>query len=482
VEKNFKSRVFGRMATTHMLDTMAKSTSSERLKSYLGRAIRRHDIPGVSVAVLESSGATQCGYAGIANAESGLRMNSDTLFQIGSVTKPMTAMLILQLVDEKLVDLDDKVSRFLPGWNRSTHVTIRHLLSHTSGVEGDFSVDAGRGDGAVRRYVDKATMLPSYFQPGEMMSYCNLGYSVLARLVEVVRCRPFQDCLRDNLFKPLGMRHSFARPENAIRFNCAVGHVGQKGDRQILEPNLSFGEAGAGSLTYMTAADLVRFAQCHLDGGTATDGTRVLSKSSVRAMQRSVVPLCPHSRFGIHGWGLGWSLMKWSGQRVYGHTGASPGVFSFLCIIPDENIVVALLANGGGFRAVSLFESFCKATLESKFGVTPPPLPEVRFRPKDLAAYAGCYENTWARIELTQRQDLLWMQTFDRSTGQTLNEPMPLGFIDRRTARVDSGDIDSDREIVAFSAMKSGASEFLQIDLRQLRRVPEVFDRKVDGV
>jgi CubicO group peptidase (beta-lactamase class C family) len=451
---------------------MDKSTSTERLKSYLGRAIKRFNIPGASVAILEDGRITHCAYAGIANVESGLRVHADTLFQIGSITKPMTATLIMQLVDEKLVGLDDAVSRFLPGWNRSTQVSIRHLLSHTSGVEGDFSVDAGRGDDAIRRYVDKATMLPSHFQPGELMSYCNAGYSVLARLLEVVRGRTFHDCLREDLFKPLGMEHSFARPENAIRFDCAVGHISQKGETRILEPNLSFGEAGAGSLTCMTAADLVRFAQCHLNGGKASDGTRVLSRSSVRAMQRSVVRVCPHSRLGINGWGLGWSLMKWSGQRAYGHTGASPGAFSFLCIIPGENVAIALLANGGGYRSFSLYESTCKAALETKYGTTPPPLPEAGFRPKDLGAYAGCYENTWARIELTKREDVLWMQTFDRGTRQAMSEGVPLGFIDRCTARVDTGDADSDREIVAFSGMENGrAPTFLQIDLRQLRRV-----------
>ena len=157
------------------LDTMGKSTATEQLKGYLRRAIKRYDIPGASVSIVEDGRITHCAYAGIANVESGLRVHADTVFQIASVTKPMTATLIMQLVDEKLVDLDDRVSRFLPGWNRSTRVTIRHLLNHTSGVEGDFSVDAGRGDGAIRRYVDKATMLPSYFQPGEMMSYCNAG-------------------------------------------------------------------------------------------------------------------------------------------------------------------------------------------------------------------------------------------------------------------------------------------------------------------
>ena len=193
-----------------------------QLEVFLKRALKKYRVPGASLAVMRNDALVLEAQAGIVNIDSRLKVTRDAVFQIGSIAKPMTATLVMQLVEEGLVSLDNRLDNYLPGWNRSS-ATIRQILSHSSGVEGDFFIDTGLGDDAIRRYVDKCTMVPSLFPPGELMSYCNLGYAVLGRLLEVIRGKPFDAIIQSYLFDPLRMNHAFVTPNKSIRINCFEG-------------------------------------------------------------------------------------------------------------------------------------------------------------------------------------------------------------------------------------------------------------------
>lgn len=450
--------------------------TKKQLDGFFRRAIKKYGVPGASLAVMRNGRLVKQLQAGLVNVDTEVRVTPDAVFQIGSITKPMTATLVMQMVDEGLVELDATVDSYLPQWNRASTVTLRQLMSHTSGVEGDFSIDSGRGEDAIRRYVDKCTMVPSIFAPGEMMSYCNLGYAVLARLIEVVRGKPFGAVLMEHLFEPLMMEHAFASPEQAIRFNCAVGHEQSQqvtGQSFVASPvYLPHGQVGAGTLVSMSAPDLLRFAQLHLDSGKNRDGRQIVSRSSVREMQRVQIKTPKYTRFGIKGWGLGWSLMKWGEHTVYGHTGATVGQFSFLCVIPRQHLAFALLTNGGGFGATSLFEEVCNKVIMPMARTSPPELPDVNAtQPNRLNDYSGDYENTWVRIELTPVNGTLNMEIRDLGSGLVVRESTPLAFIDRNTARVNTGNADLDRETLIFSRWSQRHKpEYVQIDLRQLKR------------
>ncbi len=449
--------------------------SNKGLNDFLGKLINRHQVPGASLAILRDDKIVRQAQSGLVNFDSGVKVTPDAVFQIGSITKAMTATVLMQLVDQGLVDLDASLQSYLPEWNRS-RATVRQLMCHVSGVEGDFNVDSGRGEEAIKRYVDKGTMLPSLFEPGEMMSYCNLGYAVLGRLIEVITGKPFDAILVERLFEPLGMQHAFASPEHAIRFNCAVGHVqsGQTPSQWHVTdtPYLSFGQAAAGSIVSTSAADLLKFAQLHLNKGRNQDGAQILSRSSVREMQRRQVRMPKHTRFGINGWGLGWSLMRWDGTTVYGHTGATLGQFSFLCVIPGEKLAIVLLTNGGGYGATSVFEDICTNVIKPICKVAPPGLPDVSNQQrKNVKNYIGSYQNTWVRIDILKHNGMLHMQQVDLSSGQS-GKRLPLGLIDRNTARVDTDNPDLNREVLIFSKWdESNQPQYLQIDLRQLKRV-----------
>jgi len=199
------------------------------LPKLLRSGIRRYDVPGASLAI-HRRGRRYEATAGVLNLETGVKVTPDSVFQIGSITKIFTTTLIMQLVDEGLIDLDTPIRQYLPGFRVADRqatrtVTPRHFLSHTSGIEGDFFVDSGRGDDCIRRLQEMGSMLPNLFPPGERISYCNFGFAMLGRIIEVATGRSWDQAIRQRLFEPLGMRHALTLPEDTVRYRAAIGHL-----------------------------------------------------------------------------------------------------------------------------------------------------------------------------------------------------------------------------------------------------------------
>src|SRR5262249_38928713 len=138
----------------------------------------------------------------------------DTLFQIGSISKVYTATLIMQLVDVGKLALDEPIITYLPDLKladtaaRQT-ITLRHLLSHTSGLFGDYFDDFGHGDDALTRAVATFDTLRQQFAPGALWTYCNSGFGLAGAIIERVIGQPFETAMRERIFKPLGLERSF---------------------------------------------------------------------------------------------------------------------------------------------------------------------------------------------------------------------------------------------------------------------------------
>ena len=178
---------------------------------------------------------------GVLNTRTGTPVTVDSVFQIGSITKVWTATLVMQLVDEGLVDLDAPLRTYLPDFrildeDITAGVTARHLLNHTSGIGGDFFPDTGRGDDCVARYVAEMADQPASHPLGATMSYCNAGFVVLGRLVEVVRGQSWDTVLRERLFAPLGLTGAGTLPEEALLWGAAVGHFGTEVTQRVGTP------------------------------------------------------------------------------------------------------------------------------------------------------------------------------------------------------------------------------------------------------
>jgi len=445
----------------------------------LQRATRRHGVPGAAVAVMRNGRLLAEAATGVTNLDTRVPTTPDTVFQIGSITKVFTATLVMQLVDDGLLDLDAPIIRYLPEFRiaddatRST-VTARHLLSHSSGIDGDFFPDAGRGDDSIARLLDMATLLPSLYPPGEKLSYCNVGFALLGRLVEVLRRETFDSAMSRRLFDPLGMRHAMTLPEDALRFRCAIGHVPdpKRRGRSIVAPrtHLSFGQKAAGSTPAMSATDLLRFVRMHLDHGRTAAGERLLSAASVAGMQRRQMRVQKHLPRGVTGWGLGWFLCDWSGHKVIGHDGGAIGQYAFVRALPAKQLAVALLTNGGDAIGLyqEIFGDLFGALARTREPAIPAPNARVRIDPE---RYVGRYRNIAASWDIDVRRGALVASSRPNAEGLAhAIEAAPLAFIDRHTAVLRTGNRALDRTTLLFSDDASGAYRFVQAGLRQYRR------------
>jgi len=325
--------------------------TSERAQQVLEAILNENGIPGAALAVMHDGKFIATAAAGLANPDTGLQVTDDTIFQSGSIGKVYTATLVMQLVDEGVVDLDRPIVEYLPELRladeeaRNT-ITARHLLTHTSGLDGDKMGGPlyGRGDDAIERYVKDLGDLNSLQRPGGFWAYSNAGLVILGRLVEVLRGKSFTAALQDHLFTPAGLTDTMSFAEEAIVRSVAAGTApGADGEARVAS-GWSLGRAmGPAGGVLSTAKDLAAFGHIHLTGGVALNGARVLSEASVRAMQEPIVECA--TRIPASHWGLGWFMHLEHGPKVIGHDGNTSGQTAFLRVVPDKQIAVAVLTN-----------------------------------------------------------------------------------------------------------------------------------------
>ncbi|HEY0687660.1 MAG TPA: serine hydrolase domain-containing protein, partial [Kribbella sp.] len=172
------------------------------------------DVPGAVLGIWSDGEQTIAPY-GVLSRATGLEVTADSVFQVGSITKPWTATMIMQLVDEGRLALDDVVVKLLPEVQIDGQVTVRHLLTHISGIDGDIFTDTGRGDDCLERYVELLGGAAQLFPPGAAYSYCNAGFVLLGRIIEVLDSRTWDESLRARLIAPLGLTATVTLPEEA---------------------------------------------------------------------------------------------------------------------------------------------------------------------------------------------------------------------------------------------------------------------------
>src|SRR3954453_4332197 len=358
------------------------------LDERLPHLLEQHHVPAAGWAVGRGDEIVD-GASGTLNKATGVEATSDSLFQIGSITQLWTSTLVMQLADEGPLDIDRPLRDHLPEFRiaddeAAMRITVRQLLNHTAGFEGDIFTDTGVGDDCVAKYVATLGDVPQLFPPGEQFSYNNAGYCVLGRLVEVLRGQPYDTCLRDHLITPLGLAHTATGPYEAILFRAAVGHVEpEPGAGYVPAPvwAMARSNAPAGSMLAMRPRDLVAFARMHLEDGRASDGTRVLAPGTAARMHAREVNLPELGLMGTS-WGLGFERFDTPGGTVIGHDGNTIGQGAFLRMVPESGLAVALLTNGGDMFA--LFHDVVGHVLGELTDVALPALPVPPAQPRRI--------------------------------------------------------------------------------------------------
>ncbi len=387
------------------------------LQAYAESQVADYGIPAVSLATWHN-GRLQQAAAGILNTETGVEATPDSIFQIGSITKVMTACLVMQLVDEGRVDLDHLVRDYLRDFQLvdetvAQQLTVRQLLNHTSGIAGDFFPDDNDHQGnLIARHVDRCHLLPIVHPVGKLFSYSNSAYAIAGRLVEVVRGMSWYQAMKEFIYRPLGMGHAIADPIDVIRHRAAIGHVHNQGDPDNLivsrRPYLSLGQAPCGATPTMSATDLITFARAHLDYGVSQAGNRWLSEQSVKAMQSPGFDLPPVSQIASESLGLGWFLSHYKKQDVstFSHGGATLGFLAMLQVLPGQNTAYAILLNG--YKPAAL-RAITRDLLQALGGVDSkePPVTDGSRDPALFHAVSGVYESMDCVIEVRHEGERL---------------------------------------------------------------------------
>jgi CubicO group peptidase (beta-lactamase class C family) len=166
----------------------------------------------------------------VLNLATGVEATTDSLFQIASITKVYTATVFMRLVEQGLVGLDTPVVEVLPGFALADpevagKVTMRHLLSHTSGIGSDFFRGEWRGDDCVEQYVAACVDLGQDVPLGATASYSNAAFCVVGRVIEVLTGLVWDRAVAAHISEPLGLTHTWTLPEEVLRFRAAMGHL-----------------------------------------------------------------------------------------------------------------------------------------------------------------------------------------------------------------------------------------------------------------
>ncbi|MFF0698039.1 serine hydrolase [Streptomyces tendae] len=391
------------------LKPAARVVDVRRWQQRLTELAERHQVPGAVLGIARGAHSEVAAH-GVLNKATGVATTPDSLFQIGSITKVWTATLAMQLVDEGTLDLDAPIADVLPKLRLADprvaqQVTMRHLLTHTSGIDGDVFTDTGRGDDCLERFVGRLDEAAQNHPLGATFSYCNSGYVLAGRVVEKLTGMSWDRALNERLCVPLGLEHTVTLPEEALRFRTALGHDCEDGlpPRPVSTWGLPRSAGPAGLIT-ARAGDVLAFARVHLAGGTAPDGTRLLSERAARAMTERQVEL-PDTRALGDSWGLGWIRFGWGGHRLIGHDGSTLGQSAFLRVLPEQDLAVTLLTNGGA--AKDLYRELFEEIFAELAGLALPEPPRPPADPVlvDARRHLGRYERAGTRIDVLETPD-----------------------------------------------------------------------------
>ena len=373
-----------------------------------GETARWH-VPGLSAAVLHD-GETTAIASGVTNIEHPIGVTPETRFQVGSISKVFTATTVMKLVEQGKLDLGAPVTTWIPDLPL-THgpardaLTLRHLLNHTTGFEGDVFMDNGPGDDALEQAVADFGKLRIWAMPGDIFAYCNSGFYLAGRLIEIASGRPYEDAVTELVLEPAGLGQSAFPSPDLVTVPTATGHSYKSRETgyHVYRPWALPRTVNAAGGVVSTVTDLLRFAAMHMNNGKI-DGETVISTSSSRQMRDRT------SRSGVldTGYGIGWNVRQVGDATVIGHNGATNGFRAHLAMIPDRNFALTILSNGdAGSMAQPSLERWA---LRHFLDVNTPERKEVTIDDNALDAVTGEYRRHDARISVWRVDDHLHIE------------------------------------------------------------------------
>jgi CubicO group peptidase (beta-lactamase class C family) len=353
------------------------------LVAFIEQEMATAQVPGMAVAVIHRGVRRFVQGFGLTDVAANSAVTPATIFRIGSITKPLTAIGVMQLVEAGQVDLDAPVIAYLPEFKVNDAITVRQLLSHSSGL-GDAAIPFGStGLSALREYV--ATLIPAsaFAPPGALFSYSNVGFNTLGRIIEVVSGMPYEQYMTTRVFPALEMEHTTFRREVALAEGLALGYYPSRGGPTPVDRDPDNGAEYPSGFAFSSVEDLTRLALFLLSDGMV-DGEQRLQPALVQAMKTPAIWVEPLEM----GYGLGLSIRTQDGETMIGHNGNIDGYAATIELLPSQELAVIVLSNRNNYET----RRIAQAAIDIVLGRSAtPPTPPIEVDQATLASYAGRY-------------------------------------------------------------------------------------------
>lgn len=386
------------VAALTTLPSAATTTTTEpvaigRLADKIQAGMAKYAIPGAGLGVWYRGREYVRGF-GVTSVDTNEPVSADTVFRIGSTTKTFTATAIMRLAEQGRISLDRPVRAYLPQFavadaSVAARVTVRELLNHSAGWQGDYFEDTGDGDDALAKYVADMTKVPQLTPLGKVFSYNNAALGVAGLILQTVYGKPYETAVRELVIDPLGLNHSRYFRSELAGFSVAASHNIVDG-KPVVEPSFDRvprGLSAAGGLI-SSPRDQLRYARFHLGHRGLP---HVLSDHTRLAMQSHPGP--GGTLFvELNGVGVSWMLRPTAqGPTVVQHGGDWSGQHSGFLFVPQRDFAITLLTNSesGPLLVAELFAD--DWALQEFAGVDNLPAVPRELPPRRLAEYAGSY-------------------------------------------------------------------------------------------
>jgi CubicO group peptidase (beta-lactamase class C family) len=422
-------------------------------------------VPAVAQAVVSEQEILYAKGFGLTSVEEGgAPVTSRTLFRIGSVTKSLVATAIMRLIENGQLDLDQPLKTYVE-WLRfdephaEERITLRMLLSHTSGLPKDSHGGSADSDGLVRYVRELLPRYPFIAPPGRLYSYANAGFSLIGYIAQVVTGNSFPNLMRELVFDPLEMNRTTFDPLVAMTYPYALPHILREDQLHVLHL-VSYGQAIApAGGAYSTVEDLANFAMMHLQHGRFND-RQLLSSSIISQMQTQQA-----LRYLTHpaGYGLGFELMTYKGVPCLGHSGSMSTFGSQLMLLPDKHLAFILMVS-----RISFMKLLVRVLLDHLLDLPAEPQRPGITSPKrsQWSKYTGSFLGTRAGLAMISVEDdhLVLELNNQRLALQAYSENVYFGYRPGSVIPISIGFIPEEKEPVRYITIDEKLCERFESD------------------
>ena len=316
------------------------------VKKEIQTAMKKQGIPGLSVAIVIDNKIDYTGGFGFSDIENRVRAKPETIYRLASISKPITAIAVMQLVDAGKIDLDAPVQKYVPGFpEKKWPLTTRHLLSHLGGVrhyKRPGEINSTKHYPKLKEALEQFADDPLIFEPGTQYKYTTYGYNLLGCVVEAASGESFPDYLKKTIFTPAKMET--AQTDNLYRIipNRAQGYRWVKGKIQNSALADTSNKIPGGGLC-STVSDLAKLA-------IAMQSDRLVKPETRKEMYQ---PATLENGRPIR-YGYGWNIRTHQGRKEVGHSGGQQRVTTWLYMVPETKGAIVLMSNREGAKLLTL--------------------------------------------------------------------------------------------------------------------------------